>query len=65
VKKIPAEQRDTLGLDLQGGIHLILEVEEDKAVENLTERTAGYMKSLWRRRNCPCSPSSDRAPPRL
>jgi len=35
----------TLGLDLQGGIHLILEVEEDKAVENLTERTANYMKT--------------------
>ena len=27
-----------LGLDLQGGIHLILEVEEDKAVEGTVER---------------------------
>ncbi|HEY5648862.1 MAG TPA: protein translocase subunit SecD [Nitrospiria bacterium] len=29
-----------LGLDLQGGIHMVLEVEEDKAVENLVERSA-------------------------
>jgi preprotein translocase subunit SecD len=36
----------TLGLDLQGGIHLILEVEEDKAVENLTDRYGNNMKNL-------------------
>ena len=37
-KKYLPSKGITLGLDLQGGIHLILEVEEDKAVENLTER---------------------------
>lgn len=36
----------TLGLDLQGGMHLVLEVEEEKAVENLIDRSAGNMKDL-------------------
>jgi preprotein translocase subunit SecD len=44
-KKYLPSKGITLGLDLQGGIYLILEVEEDKAVENLTERTANYMKT--------------------
>ncbi len=29
----------TLGLDLQGGIHLVLEVEEERAVELAVERS--------------------------
>ena len=34
----------TLGLDLQGGIHLVLEVEEDRAVEIAVERTAASLR---------------------
>jgi preprotein translocase subunit SecD len=34
----PLGQRINLGLDLQGGMHLVLEVEAEKAVENTTER---------------------------
>ncbi|HEY5599324.1 MAG TPA: hypothetical protein VIK48_01425, partial [Candidatus Manganitrophaceae bacterium] len=34
----------TLGLDLQGGIHLVLEVEAEKAVENSVERTLSALK---------------------
>lgn len=34
----PLDQRINLGLDLQGGMHLVLEVEAEKAVENTTER---------------------------
>jgi len=45
-KKYLPSKGITLGLDLQGGIHLVLEVEEDKAVENLTERSANRMKAL-------------------
>ncbi|MFP3869768.1 MAG: protein translocase subunit SecD [Syntrophobacteria bacterium] len=37
-----------LGLDLQGGIHLILEVENDKAVENTAERLAEEIKDELR-----------------
>lgn len=34
----------SLGLDLQGGIHLVYEVEGDKAVEIITDRTAQAIK---------------------
>src|SRR5512133_2587937 len=33
-----------LGLDLQGGMHLVLEVETAKAVESTLERTVGDLK---------------------
>lgn len=36
-----ADQRVRLGLDLQGGTHLVLEVEVDKAVENAVDRRVG------------------------
>ena len=35
-----------LGLDLQGGLHLVFEVEGDKAVEITTERYASRLKEL-------------------
>ncbi|PIE67600.1 MAG: protein translocase subunit SecD [Deltaproteobacteria bacterium] len=34
-----------LGLDLQGGMHLVLEVDADKAVENTIERVAQEMRT--------------------
>ena len=37
-----------LGLDLQGGIHLVLEVEADKAVENAAERFVEEIKDSLR-----------------
>jgi preprotein translocase subunit SecD len=43
VKFFP-EDEIHLGLDLQGGMHLILEVENAKAVENTTERFAQEIK---------------------
>lgn len=36
----------TLGLDLQGGIHLVLEVEEDRAVEIAVDRTVTSVQDL-------------------
>lgn len=33
-----------LGLDLQGGTHLVLEIDTDKALEAMMERTAGDLK---------------------
>jgi preprotein translocase subunit SecD len=36
----------TLGLDLQGGMHLVLEVEEEKAVENFLERKVRNINEL-------------------
>ena len=37
-----------LGLDLQGGMHLLLEVQTDKAVENTAERLAQEIKDDFR-----------------
>lgn len=51
--KVLPKQKIHLGLDLQGGIHLILEVETDKAVENAAERTAADLKDTLREKNVP------------
>jgi len=41
----PPRQTINLGLDLQGGIHLVLGVEVDKAVENVVDRAAGDLRA--------------------
>ncbi|GAB4534170.1 MAG: protein translocase subunit SecD [Thermodesulfovibrionia bacterium] len=41
----------TLGLDLQGGIHLVYEVDGDKAVEITTERIAMSLLNILRERD--------------
>jgi preprotein translocase subunit SecD len=38
------EKKINLGLDLQGGMHLILEVETEKAVESAAERSSNNLK---------------------
>ncbi|HEY6086062.1 MAG TPA: protein translocase subunit SecD [Nitrospira sp.] len=37
----------TLGLDLQGGIHMVLEVDEDRAVEIAVERTVTSLQDVF------------------
>ncbi|MCH7768606.1 MAG: protein translocase subunit SecD [Nitrospinae bacterium] len=44
----PLKKKINLGLDLQGGIHLVLEVQTDKAVENTVEQMAEDMGRLLR-----------------
>ena len=46
---LPTE-RIHLGLDLQGGTHLVLEVKVDKAIENSVERIRGELTNLLRER---------------
>ena len=46
---LPAE-RIHLGLDLQGGSHLILEVKVDKAIENNIDRLKGDLTNILRER---------------
>ena len=41
----PPRQKINLGLDLQGGIHMVLGVDVDRAVENITERTGTDLKA--------------------
>jgi preprotein translocase subunit SecD len=43
-------QRIRLGLDLKGGIHLVLGVQVDKAVENATDRVAHELQDVLRRK---------------
>jgi preprotein translocase subunit SecD len=51
-KVIPTEKIH-LGLDLQGGMHLILEVEADKAVESYVERKKNDLKDDLKERGIP------------
>jgi preprotein translocase subunit SecD len=44
LSKIVPSEKIHLGLDLQGGMHLILEVEAEKAVESYVERIKNNMK---------------------
>lgn len=46
--KVLPKDKIHLGLDLQGGIHLVLEVEADKAVENAAERFSEEIKDALR-----------------
>ena len=41
---LPRAERLNLGLDLQGGMHLVLEVVTQKAVENTVERLMGVLR---------------------
>ena len=45
-KSILSDRGLSLGLDLQGGIHLVLEVEEDRAVEIAVDRSRKAMVEL-------------------
>ena len=48
--KILPQDKIHLGLDLQGGMHLILEVEAQKAVESYVERMRGDLKEDLKRK---------------
>src|SRR5512135_2355933 len=42
-----------LGLDLQGGMHLVYQVQSEKAVESLTARLASNLKNIAAEKNIP------------
>src|SRR5579885_3013545 len=46
MKKVLPTKGIALGLDLQGGIHLVLEVEEDRAVEIAVDRSVNAIQDL-------------------
>ena len=50
-KRYLPTDRIHLGLDLQGGIHLILEVEAEKAAENTIERIITDLKEVLRKKD--------------
>lgn len=45
-RKVLPDKGITLGLDLQGGIHLVMEVDEDRAVEIAVDRTVVSLQDL-------------------
>jgi len=45
------KKKINLGLDLQGGMHLVLEVDTDEAVKNAVERTYEELRSFVRKEN--------------
>lgn len=49
-KKNMPDKGIVLGLDLQGGLHLVFEVEGDKAVEITTDRYASTLRDLFAKR---------------
>ena len=46
LKKVMPSKGITLGLDLQGGIHLVLEVDEDRAIEIAVDRVVVSLQDL-------------------
>ena len=44
LKKVMPSKGITLGLDLQGGIHLVMEVDEDRAVEIAVDRSVASLQ---------------------
>lgn len=54
-KKTMPNKGIVLGLDLQGGLHLVFEVEGDKAVDIATERIASSLASVFERKKIQAS----------
>ncbi len=48
-----------LGLDLQGGLHLVFEVEEEKAVDIATDRVAANLTSVLEKKNITANVKKD------
>src|SRR5262245_17220893 len=46
LKKVMPSKGITLGLDLQGGIHLVMEVDEDRAIEIAVDRAVVSLQDL-------------------
>lgn len=52
-RKLFPDKGITLGLDLQGGIHLVMEVDEDRAVEIALDRTVVSLQDLLLEKKIP------------
>lgn len=55
----------TLGLDLQGGIHLVMEVDEDRAVEIAVDRSVVSLQDLLVDKKIPVESVTRTAPTRI
>src|SRR6185312_6921429 len=55
----------TLGLDLQGGIHMVLEVDEDRAVEIAVDRSVNALQDLLTEKKLPVESVKRTSPTRI
>src|SRR5688572_22223138 len=53
---VPPSQKINLGLDLQGGIHMILRVKTDDALRMQTETSAAQFHEALKAANIPANP---------
>lgn len=65
VKTVLPNKGITLGLDLQGGIHLVLEVDEDRAVEIAVDRSVNSLQDLLVDKNIPAESVKRTGPQRI
>jgi len=59
-KKTMPSKGIVLGLDLQGGLHLVFEVQSERAVEITTERVAQSIKELLTKKNLTAEVKSEK-----
>ncbi|ULA64868.1 MAG: Protein translocase subunit SecD [Nitrospira sp.] len=61
-RKVLPDKGITLGLDLQGGIHMVMEVDEDRAVEIAVERSVGSLQDVLVEKKLPAESVKRTAP---
>ena len=65
MKSIVPNKGITLGLDLQGGIHMVMEVDEDRAVEIAVDRSVVALQDLLVEKKIPVESVKRTAPTRI
>src|SRR5216117_2784646 len=65
LKKVLPSKGITLGLDLQGGIHLVMEVDEDRAVEIAVDRSVVALQDLLLEKKIPFESIKRTGPTRI
>ncbi|HXC66193.1 MAG TPA: protein translocase subunit SecD [Nitrospiraceae bacterium] len=65
LKKVMPSKGITLGLDLQGGIHLVLEVDEDRAIEIAVDRVVVSLQDLLTDKKIPVESAARTGPTQI
>lgn len=65
LKKVMPSKGITLGLDLQGGIHLVLEVDEDRAIEIAVDRVVVSLQDLLTDKKIPVESTARTGPTQI
>ena len=65
LKKVTPSKGITLGLDLQGGIHLVLEVDEDRAIEIAVDRVVVSLQDALTDKKIPVESAARTGPTQI